>query len=1225
MGKLTVSYVELNNAGIGGNANQPGGTITVNGGQVTAYGGIMGAGIGGGCYGTGGTIVIDGGNVTATGGDRAAGIGGGNEGAGGTITIDGGNVTATGGNYAAGIGGGYSGAGGTITITGGQITANGYNSGVGIGDGADNKDMPGTISLGLSDDAGDFILASSYAGTVKATCHLKTDEETPVEIAPGEVASLATINGKKLIKNTVDGIDYYSITVSETIHGSVTSVFKTAAAGDIVTLRVTPDDGYELSEITVTKTDDSTTTVSVVNNAFTMPNYDVTVSATFTAIDFAIKLGTITGGSVTAKVGDSANATTAPCDGEVTLTVTPSAGYEFRSLTVDGADVTGSMINNTYTFTMPAHPVTVSATFSAWKWLQNQLAAGTDVTLDKDYVDTYNEGALVVPAGKDVTLDLHGHVIDRGLSNAAEKGYVIRVETGTLTVIDNDKNATHSPEITYTDPTGKNTEPVTVNGGVIKGGNNTSLGGGVYVDNGGTFKLSGGTITGNAATQSGGGVYVKNSATSISTFKLSGGTIAGNTASSGGGVYVSNGAEFNLNNGTITRNTASGGSGGGVNLDASKMTMSAGTISYNKANASGGGVYVGNTGNDKSTFIMHGGTISENMSDSNGGGVDVDKGTFKQSSGSIGYNRANTNGGGVSFGGEGGAFERSGGTINNNTAQYNGGGVYKTGGTLTLSGCNIYANNANADGGGVYLAGGAQDETTMTGGKINGNTACINGGGVSVGTSRFTLSGGDIHNNSALGNGGGVSVNSDATFTMTGGSIISNQVLRGGKGGGVDLSQGTLKLSGAPTIKENIEDPINSVANNVFLHSGQVVTVAGALLNTEDKIGVTVESSIPVTITSDYAAIMGDTAPATVFASDNTAYSVLTDADGEAVIGMPVTIKFDANGGSGTMADEKVASDADSRLNANAFTLEGHTFKAWNTREDGTWTRYADGATINISGDVTLYAQWYADVTLTANSKTVTCNGSAQSVSGYTCSVAGLSFPGVSASATGTAAGTYPVKFSGVTLKKTADSTDKYVVAKVVEGTLTVKAAESTPASSTPSTPSTPAGSSTPAGPTVYPIYAPKKDSKATIEVGKPFRIELGGQVGKGFKSNKSKVVTVDSNGLVTPLKAGKARITFKVGKKKRTITLKVLDPTVPKRVSLNMSGTVPARVGETVRLVATLPDGANSDIKWTSSNKKVATVAGGQVVFKKPGKVTITATAVRGKKKAKVKFKVSK
>jgi hypothetical protein len=137
-----------------------------------------GAGIGGGPGGTSGTITINGGKVTATGGGEGgggAGIGGG--GAGGAsdkITISGSAVvTATGGiNGGAGIGGGgegfagRSGAGGIITITDdADVTATGGNGstagttpvggGAGIGSGGNNADTPaaaGTIVIDTTID-----------------------------------------------------------------------------------------------------------------------------------------------------------------------------------------------------------------------------------------------------------------------------------------------------------------------------------------------------------------------------------------------------------------------------------------------------------------------------------------------------------------------------------------------------------------------------------------------------------------------------------------------------------------------------------------------------------------------------------------------------------------------------------------------------------------------------------------------------------------------------------------------------------------------------------------------------------------------------------------------------------------------------------------------------------------------------------------------------------------
>ena len=137
-GSLTVENVEEGNAGIGGDVQQSGDTIKINGGEITATGGTSGSGIG--SLGAGGTIEINGGDITATGGNLGAGIGGGNYGAGGMIEINGGNITANGQGSSsacggAGIGGGSQQSGGTITIHGGEIVATGYSGSAGIGSG----------------------------------------------------------------------------------------------------------------------------------------------------------------------------------------------------------------------------------------------------------------------------------------------------------------------------------------------------------------------------------------------------------------------------------------------------------------------------------------------------------------------------------------------------------------------------------------------------------------------------------------------------------------------------------------------------------------------------------------------------------------------------------------------------------------------------------------------------------------------------------------------------------------------------------------------------------------------------------------------------------------------------------------------------------------------------------------------------------------------------------
>ena len=72
------------------------------------------------------------------------------------------------------------------------------------------------------------------------------------------------------------------------------------------------------------------------------------------------------------------------------------------------------------------------------------------------------------------------------------------------------------------------------------------------------------------------------------------------------------------------------------------------------------------------------------------------------------------------------------------------------------------------------------------------------------------------------------------------------------------------------------------------------------------------------------------------------------------------TVTFIANGGTGHMDAEQFPFGSAQSLTPNAFTREGFTFTGWNTEADGSGTAYADGQTVNISGDLTLYAQWAA-------------------------------------------------------------------------------------------------------------------------------------------------------------------------------------------------------------------------------------------------------------------------
>jgi hypothetical protein len=221
--------------GIGAVAGRTSGSITINGGWVTATGGNFAAGIGGsegegGQAGAGGgnsgDITITGGTVDASAGGTnhaGAGIGSGFDGDAGPITISGGIVTAEGSDRAAGIGGGENGGTGDITISGGVVNANGGPHGAAIGAGASN--YVGTTTTGT---------ISITGGTVTATTRTSSGEANDASaIGAGAGANVGNISitGGAVTANT-QGVN--AAAVGGTQSGSVGDI-TISGAGTSVT------------------------------------------------------------------------------------------------------------------------------------------------------------------------------------------------------------------------------------------------------------------------------------------------------------------------------------------------------------------------------------------------------------------------------------------------------------------------------------------------------------------------------------------------------------------------------------------------------------------------------------------------------------------------------------------------------------------------------------------------------------------------------------------------------------------------------------------------------------------------------------------------------------------------------------------------------------------------------------------------------------------------------
>ena len=106
---------------------------------------------------------------------------------------------------------------------------------------------------------------------------------------------------------------------------------------------------------------------------------------------------------------------------------------------------------------------------------------------------------------------------------------------------------------------------------------------------------------------------------------------------------------------------------------------------------------------------------------------------------------------------------------------------------------------------------------------------------------------------------------------------------------------------------------------------------------------------------NDYSYEFSGWAPELAAATEDVTYT----AQFTATAFVKHTVRFDANGGEGTMEPQVFRVGVSETLRPNAFTWEYHEFLNWNTMPDGSGATYDnEGALINLDTDITLYAQW---------------------------------------------------------------------------------------------------------------------------------------------------------------------------------------------------------------------------------------------------------------------------
>ena len=214
------------------------------------------------------------------------------------------------------------------------------------------------------------------------------------------------------------------------------------AEGTSVTVVATPKDGYTLTAdgVVVTYGDNQTLkatpdTEKANTYTFAMPAGDATVSAAFEEVKkYNVTVaGTVENGTV------GVEPKTAAAKDVVTVTVTPNTNFKYtdgslKATYTDGG--TKKEINdfkavdgkeNTYTFTMPAADVTVSAAFEAV-----EVETYSVTTKSTEYGKVTADKTTGVKAGETVTLTVEPVDNDSMLTQLAENGLVINDSKDTV-------------------------------------------------------------------------------------------------------------------------------------------------------------------------------------------------------------------------------------------------------------------------------------------------------------------------------------------------------------------------------------------------------------------------------------------------------------------------------------------------------------------------------------------------------------------------------------------------------------------------------------------------------------------------------------------------------------------------------------------------------------------------------------------------------------------------
>ena len=289
----------------------------------------------------------------------------------------------------------------TIDVTAGTLkSASGKYIGVSSNsNGLKTEDVAKDYKNAFSVDNGNAVIAADFEGSTMSLRYNKTNDANSLRFRYYKNAGQQPIALYKKASS-------HTVTIASCENGSVSADVASGAkvlSGTTITLSNTPATNYKLTAYDVYKTGDATTKVTVTDGKFIMPEFDVTISATF------VPAKTLTSIEITSAAtqttfwqGETFNYTglevTAHFDGAADEVVTPTvtgstatAGTQTVTVSFTEGTVTKTA---TYTITVKAIPNTKETAYSvadAYDIIDKLgTASGVFISGIISQVDSYN-------------------------------------------------------------------------------------------------------------------------------------------------------------------------------------------------------------------------------------------------------------------------------------------------------------------------------------------------------------------------------------------------------------------------------------------------------------------------------------------------------------------------------------------------------------------------------------------------------------------------------------------------------------------------------------------------------------------------------------------------------------------------------------------------------------------------------------------------------------------